>query len=53
MASSHQVLRGGANPGLIDVPERDGSARLREGLGRCQAHARGGASNKRDFVFER
>jgi hypothetical protein len=34
-----QIIRGGAKRSLIDIRERDSSARHSEGLGRCQAHA--------------
>jgi hypothetical protein len=48
-----QVVRGGANRSLIDIRERDGSARLGEGLGRRQAYARSGAGNECDCVLKR
>ena len=53
MTGGDQFVRGGPNRSLIDIRERDGSARLCEGLGRCQAHTRSGASNECDFALKR
>ena len=39
MTGGDQIIRGGAKRSLIDIRERDSSARHSEGIGCCQAHA--------------
>ena len=45
MAGGDQFIYCGANRVLMDVRQRDGSPRLREGFGGRYTDARGGTSN--------
>ena len=53
MAGGSQFLCCRASRVLMDVRQRDGSPRLREGFGCHQTDAGGGTGNKCDFIVER
>jgi len=52
MAGGNQRFRSDARPGSVEVRQRDGRSRLREGLGCRQTHARGGTRDERNFVLK-